>query len=234
MKYSLAVLLTAVLIAGLACDRHSPRLTPTAPAAIAELNQVTATAGPVVASVAIPLGGWSRGGVGASPVAQPIDASPGPLGKLAYAQDGALWVKALPDGVPRRLVAGTDAAPRWSPSGDWLLVGESVVRADGSGQRSAGGCLAWSPVADELACVIKDQGLIVESADGAESHSIALGATPSSVRWSPDGRKLAYVVDSALDTTHTPYSRTSSLWIVNADGSDARALFLTDEVATEG
>lgn len=43
------------------------------------------------------------------------------LGKLAYVQDGDIWVKDLPAGEARRLTHdGSNWRPRWSPSGEWL------------------------------------------------------------------------------------------------------------------
>jgi len=51
---------------------------------------------------------------------------PGDLGKLAYIRNGDLRVMTLPDGKPVRLTTeGQASYPRWSPSGGWLLAGES-------------------------------------------------------------------------------------------------------------
>src|SRR5262245_29031716 len=55
-----------------------------------------------------------------APTAEP-PAQPPTLGTLAYVQEGDVWVRALPDGLVRRLTTSGDAsAPRWSPSGEWL------------------------------------------------------------------------------------------------------------------
>jgi DNA-binding CsgD family transcriptional regulator len=89
------------------------------------------------------------------------------MGKLAFIQDGDLWVKDMPDGQPLQLTDDGKAwYPRWSRSGEWLSVGfvvgtnslggpafgVTVFRADGSGNRYAPGCYAWSPTEDLLLC----------------------------------------------------------------------------------
>jgi hypothetical protein len=53
------------------------------------------------------------------------------LGSLAYIQDGTLWIKQLPDGVPRALAAGNAVyGPKFSPSGRWILFrdGDELLR----------------------------------------------------------------------------------------------------------
>jgi hypothetical protein len=45
----------------------------------------------------------------------------GALGKIAYVQDGDIWMMALPSGQPQRLTTdGFNGAPSWSVSGEWL------------------------------------------------------------------------------------------------------------------
>lgn len=59
------------------------------------------------------------------------------LGKVAYELDGVIYVKALPDGEPRRVAEG--AQPRWSASGESLSFERDgavwEVREDGSGEQ---------------------------------------------------------------------------------------------------
>ena len=142
-------------------------------------------------------------------------------GKLAYVQQGDLWVKDMPGGEARCLT--TDAAsgrgnftPRWSPSGAWLAFRKTDT-PPGSWQRRAKGDVwlaqaagpevyrvpatgevqdtAWSPLHDELAYVDAD-GLHVITAAGATVRTLV--ATPattthiSTFAWGPDGDWLAY------------------------------------------
>ena len=115
-----------------------------------------------------------------------LDESPGedsPLGRLAYVQDGDIWVRSLPDGQPERLTTeGLYCCPRWSPSGEWLLVGPvgspsarsaTVMRADGSERRFAQGCGAWSPVEDVLVCPSYDD-VRLETPEGAVTQQFDL------------------------------------------------------------
>lgn len=111
-------------------------------------------------------------------VAQIIAAAPGlaastALGKVAYIQNGDVWVKVLPDGEAHRLTTdGRNSHPRWSPSGEWLAFRKWkvrgpdrmispmttwVMRADGSGSRAlshegwTADCV-WAPKSDRMAC----------------------------------------------------------------------------------
>jgi DNA-binding CsgD family transcriptional regulator/WD40 repeat protein len=148
-----------------------------------------------------------------------IDDSAGPLGKIAYVQDGDVWVKALPDGKPQRLTKeGSYSSPRWSPSGGWLLVLRTipppggggrpdfqtwVIRADGSGRRrpdaaSPGGA-GWSPVADQLLYYDPTGATVIEDADGSHRRQVigprptAAGERISCTYLSPDAKWFACV-----------------------------------------
>ncbi|MPZ50528.1 MAG: hypothetical protein GEU75_14730 [Dehalococcoidia bacterium] len=164
----------------------------------------------------------------------------GSLGKLAYIQNGDLWVKAVPDGQTLRLTSSGEAAyPQWSPSGDWLLTNRTVLRADASESRVTSTCLAWSPVEDRLACITPDHKLRLEDADGANAVELdVLPLVPDidsaavlqlAPYWSPNGDSLAYILDAQLvqprvQDQPVPGPRYSGLWVVDADGSDAHEL----------
>jgi TolB protein len=60
------------------------------------------------------------------------------------------------------------------------------------------------------------RALFVAAADGSHSKRITVGPRDFSPRWSPDGRRIAFVRSTAPDVT--------AIWIVNADGTSARPL----------
>ncbi len=134
------------------------------------------------------------------------------LGKVAYIQGGDIWVKALPDGEPRRFTDdGHNSEPRWSPSGRWLAFRKDVevwvVDAEGNNahvldNRAPVNVFAWSPVEDRLAYISGSGTLRLEAinADGTapatlvpdtagQSGQIAWGR----VAWETDGRRVTYV-----------------------------------------
>ncbi len=148
----------------------------------------------------------------------------------------------LPDGKPRRLTTdanlpdGSGQPPQWSPSGDWLLLNETVYYVDDGKQRDAKGCAAWSPVTDELVCNDNDD-IVVESADGSQLQPLGLNRGGDDLTWSPDGGRLAYVVNGPAEFGHYDDGsvyRTSSLWVVNRDGSDNHALVQTPGTDLDG
>jgi Tol biopolymer transport system component/DNA-binding CsgD family transcriptional regulator len=180
----------------------------------------------------------------------------GPLGKIAYVQDGDIWVKALPDGKPARLTSdGNNAMPQWSPSGEWVLyrhgaVGPGleawVMRADGKDKRRISQDIAvlgtsWLQDTDRL-LVWRDDRPLFEDADGGNAvaapsppyagsgtNEETLGPFPS-----PDGRWIAYTLARRpAGTSEPPPGRWSymGLWIARPDGGEARELFNLGENA---
>ena len=169
---------------------------------------------------------------------------PGALGKLAFVQDGNLWVKTLPDGQPVQVTNDGEASyPRWSLSGQWISAGGEMVRADGGERRDAPICGIWSPVADKIICAIRDgdsfTAFRIEAPDGTllteiDLRSLVMGKHPdldvdqaTCPAWSPDGTRLACIVtasrappDTLSGNVAAAYSRYSGLWVVLADGSD--------------
>src|SRR5262245_26821872 len=153
-------------------------------------------------------------------------------GTLAYRHAGDIWIKALPDGIPIQISQGGGAEfPKWSFSGQWLSFqqsGKFVIAALNENRRYAR-LLAvagvWSPVKDELAFA-EGNGLYVLSFTGNnQQQQLVLRSAESgqigSIAWSPDGTRLAAVMG-----TH--------LWCVNANGTDAQALWSADRNCSLG
>ena len=141
------------------------------------------------------------------------------LGKVAYVQDGNIWVRALPDGDTRPLTTGgQNTAPRWSPSGEWLTFyrGDEawLMQADGTNAHcipsaSTQDC-AWSPVNDRLAYTAGQATLriiepdeLADTGPRGEGHVLLQAAIDEepltrikNLAWGPDGQRLAYVLQS--------------------------------------
>jgi Tol biopolymer transport system component/DNA-binding CsgD family transcriptional regulator len=170
-------------------------------------------------------------------------ATPG-LGKIAYVQRGDIWSMTLPAGQPVRLTAeGGASAPKWSPSGQWLLyqTGDrwSVMRADGTGLRQVDGRPVWAPGGDDLA--IGGDRIYVERADGSGVRALVRPPfLPSGVAldfrdlaWSADGRWLAYV-EREVASGATPSYSGERLMKINTVGGDPVALFDPGRPPPEG
>ena len=147
----------------------------------------------------------------------------GPLGKIAFVQDGDIWMKALPDGTPQRLTRDANAgSPRWSSTGEWLLYFDSevtvddtgpsrpvwVIRADGSDARQLDGrglYAFWMPGTDEVFYSPDDDSIAIESADGKSRRDPSRLPLPTSGAGageegeiaglfpSPDGQWFVYI-----------------------------------------
>lgn len=166
----------------------------------------------------------------------------GPLGKVAYIRDGDIWVKALPDGPDRRVLAAANS-PDWSTSGEWMLVfaddQQQVLRADGSDLRTVGSGAVWAPDADVLTYVDADEAIIIERADGSDRRTVvpAPGVETervdrSGLRWDPSGTRIAYAEQRTADTT--PPWTYAGIWVADADGSDAHEVHNTGAPPQDG
>jgi Tol biopolymer transport system component len=155
------------------------------------------------------------------------------LGMVAFVADADIWTKALPSGEAQRLTAdGKNREPRWSPSGQWLLILKEkefwVLDQRGEGARSLGTAEpVWDRKADRLAYLARDGTFVLEDAGGFNRVEISppapAGAVQSSLgnpRWSPDGEWLAFSRADALTEAGQgqPPVRYASLWRVRADG----------------
>ena len=161
-----------------------------------------------------------------------------------------LWVADTDGSSARRLTDDVDIGWTWT-SGDWEwspdgehIAYEVTVRdfrgnesgselwvaeADGSDARQLTDDFAynwlWSPSGEKIAyeVIVRDfRGNLLSSelwvADAGGSRKRRLPDVSSRWKWSPDGERIAYVVWSGFE----------DLWVVGADGSEAR--LLTHEV----
>src|SRR5439155_26066156 len=115
--------------------------------------------------------------------------------RIAFARGGAIWVLGLDGSGARRVVAGTNVSPSWSPDGtklvfsrDWgrYIYDVFVVGADGTGLRrlthGPGEKLypAWSPDGTKIAFsrgprAGKFSNLVVMNADGSKPMVVNSG-----------------------------------------------------------
>lgn len=150
-------------------------------------------------------------------------------GKLAYVQEGNIWVQVLTEGIPRQVSQGGQADhPQWSASGHWLSFDQTnkvnvipiePIRQDTvtlETDRSA-----WSPKLDEIAFVdhgalavlrlepvIRQKRVILRKPDPENITDFA---------WNPDGTSLAVATSDGRN-------RMTRLWYLNADGSNSREI----------
>jgi Tol biopolymer transport system component len=129
-------------------------------------------------------------------------------GKLAYVQEGNIWVQVLTEGIPRQKSQGGQAYhPQWSASGHWLSFDQTdkvnvipieLIRQDAITLETDSS--AWSPKLDEIAFVdhgdlavlrpepvIQQKRIIFRKPDPGNITDLA---------WNPDGTSLAVATTS--------------------------------------
>lgn len=136
--------------------------------------------------------------------------------------------------------SGLDMHPAWSPQGDAVAfvsdrsgafeiyvrglggaAGEVALTSDGAQNMQP----AWSPDGRFIAYHANARGgiWVIPARGGTPRQVSAIGARPA---WSPDGTRIAFQTDELGDISPIGYSAQagSTIWMVNADGSGARAL----------
>jgi heat shock protein HslJ/Tol biopolymer transport system component len=192
--------------------------------------------GETLTFLALPTGGQGDVPTPAPTVVNPPAGSD--LGKLAWIQDGDVWIRVLPDGGPVRLTddgrnSGRNSEPRWSASGEWLAyrkdtqvwlvraTGQDAYAVDGGGVIDA---FAWSPVGgdDRLAYVAGSGMLRLDVLRAGETEPLSLlppssEGQPGRIAWRPDGTSIAYEWRRALEY--------EGLWQVPSDGGEPVELY---------
>ncbi len=164
---------------------------------------------------------------------------PGAIGRIAFTSSadevtGEIYVRDFDGSSPIRLTNNTDTDrdPKWSPDGSLIafhrspykgLIDLFVMNDDGSSQTNLSNgagtwnvVLDWSPDGSRI-LFSSDRGgntdLWIVRPDGSDPRQLT--ATPAyeevDASWSPDGSTIAY-------------QRADGIWLMNADGSNQRAL----------
>ena len=127
---------------------------------------------------------------------------PAPLGLIAFTQRDGLWLRGLPDGAPRKLIATPKLeSPRFSPSGQWLSYLQAdtvhVMSIDGSLNRDLGESThgQWWPGRDALLVGSETGVKVFASADGFSRPAREIKGASLPILFSPDGKELVFTDD---------------------------------------
>lgn len=171
------------------------------------------------------------------------------LGKVAYLNDGKVWVRELPDGTPQLVASRKGFALSFSSSGRWLLIRddkmwESVLVYDLAHPRVAphrlyGNNISWSPTADVLVYSQHYSGIYLTRPgswrattvlSGVQNHTTMQAVFPGSIEdlcWSPDGKRLAYIImrKPLHKYINNNWDAYGEIHVINSDGSGEHKLF---------
>jgi Tol biopolymer transport system component len=152
----------------------------------------------------------------------------------------------VPCGAPPPYRVGCMFYLAWSPDGSRIALsgsgGLDLIDPDGSnrttlidsrGARGNVGPPTWSPDGATIAFTARlpasSDHLAVYEVDADGSNLKVLfeqpGISPSSLRWSPDGSRIAYLVSVYPHPNLATSLSIEQVWIVNADGSRPSKLF---------
>ena len=130
--------------------------------------------------------------------------------------------------------------PTWSPDGSQIIfrgrsgneIGLYLINSDGTGLTKIGPPgydqisfnPSWSPVSNKIVCHGPgNKGLYLIDLDGDRTKKVQLTDQPAQLTsWSPDGEKIAYNV------FYNQY-QSSSIWVMNADGSGKTRLTTNED-----
>jgi hypothetical protein len=156
--------------------------------------------------------------------------------RIAFVQNGQLWVKASPSGQAQSIVpSGNPHAPEFSADGEWVAFLEGdllgvVASKGGEIHRPLGAQpvsqFQWSETAGSLAVVTEDS-VYVTSASVDWTPSRIFAGDPEAVVFSPDGKQIAI---SSLESDQDGVPQRGKLAISPVDGN---ALDKTIETATQ-
>jgi Tol biopolymer transport system component len=131
--------------------------------------------------------------------------------------------------TPEHVFKGSrDDRPAWSPDGSTIAFARNengsthlyLIRPDGNGLRqlTAGFNPSWSPDSTRIAFDDGHRIVVINLATKHLTYITNRKGRDSNPAWSPDGRTIAFVHLAAAN------SRTSDIWLMNANGTAPRLL----------
>ena len=142
-----------------------------------------------------------------------------------YDSNRGIWIMNA-DGSGRTRLTTSGLGPRWSPEGSRIAYADSGLMVldtiEGTTRkvlsRHASNRLSWAPNGKRIGVLSRAPNrateLLIVNADGTDDSRVRFrGGISSSIAWSPDGRKIAFHLDSQ-----------QQLFSVDPDGTEAPTL----------